>query len=163
MIFDLTNYFVTRARQTKSLWKFTKNNQNLNFTTYRIWPFWVVDFCLRGSADYNFYIIKNPFDYIDKGDDKLHADSEIAQFWLIFINLELSKHEKRVFVNPAKMKLGISWLFLIWSIYMSNIFISIWLQILLRCWTSCWYLQISPRIFIEGATALQRGVRIRIA
>ena len=154
MIFDLANYLVTRVRQTKSLWEFTKNNQNLNFTTYRIRPFWGVDFCFRGSADYNFYIIKNPFDYIDKGDVKLQADNEIAQFWFIFIKLEHSKHEKRVFVNPAKMKIGIPWLFLIWSFYTSNIFISIWLQILLRCWASYRYFQISPIINIEGATAV---------
>ena len=66
---------MTRACETKSSKFFTKNNQNLKFITYRIGPFQGLDFCLRGSTDFNFYKFKNPFDYIEKGDDKLHADA----------------------------------------------------------------------------------------
>ena len=39
-----------------------------------------VDFCFGGSAAFYIFQIKNPFDYIEKGDDKLHAEAEIAQF-----------------------------------------------------------------------------------
>ena len=82
---------------------FKKNNQNLNFTTYRMGPVWGVDFHFRGSADYNFYVFKNPFDYIEKGDAKLHTDTEISQFRSIFIKLELFKVRKRVFKKAAKV------------------------------------------------------------
>jgi len=61
-----------------------------------------VDFCFGSSGASNISKIKNPFDYIERGDDQLHAETLIAQFWSILIKIELSKHGKRFSVNSAK-------------------------------------------------------------
>ena len=61
-----------------------------------------VDFCFGSSGASNISKIKNPFDYIERGDDQLHAETLIDQFWPKLIMVELPKHEKSVFINSAK-------------------------------------------------------------
>ena len=39
-----------------------------------------VDFCFGGSAAFYIFQIKNPFDYIEKGNDQLLAETLKAKF-----------------------------------------------------------------------------------
>ena len=39
-----------------------------------------VDFCFGSSGASNIFQIENPFDYIEKGDDQLLAETLIAKF-----------------------------------------------------------------------------------
>ena len=124
MYFDFSNYMKARASQAKSSSFCSKNFESLNFTLYKIVQFWVVDFCLRGSTDSYFYKIKNPFDYIEKGDDQLHAETLIAQFWSILIKIELSKLSKEGFLKSARRNFDSPTLSTCWdsTIWVRNLF-----------------------------------------
>ena len=118
-----------------SVWK--KIVQSVIFMLWKILPFWEEDFCFGGSRALNNFKIQIPFDYIERQDVQLHADTLIAQFWQRFIILEQFKHSKRCLRNPAKVKSGRPLLFLIWTFYIKEISKSIWLRLKLRCSAPC--------------------------
>ena len=74
-----------------------------------------VDFCFGSSGASNISKIKNPFDYIERGDDQLHVESLIAQFWPKMTILEASKHDEIDLVKAAKVKSCRPLLFLFWT------------------------------------------------
>ena len=39
-----------------------------------------LDFCFGSSVGSKLFKFQNPFDYIEKGDDQVHAETLIAQF-----------------------------------------------------------------------------------
>ena len=66
------------------------------------------DFYFGSSGGTNITKIKNPFDYIERGDVQLHAEGLKTQFWSILIKLELFEHKGKVFFNPAKIFFDVS-------------------------------------------------------